>query len=99
MPKITAPARAAERKSPELTKALSALLNMAPASIAERQAHRRTISGRPLGWRGHRCETDGTSFRTLCGQDIAASEPVTLLCGDPEPNCDACFVAIGGEIG
>jgi hypothetical protein len=59
---------------------------------------RRTISGRPLGWRGHRCETDGTSFRTLCGRDVPARDAVTLLCGDPEPNCDACFAAIGGEL-
>ena len=60
---------------------------------------RRTISGRMLGWRGHRCETDGTSFRTLCGCAVPTNDAVTLLCGDPEPNCDTCFVAIGGDLG
>lgn len=68
-------------------------------TMAAPVTQRRRISGRRLGWHGHRCETDGTSFRTLCGRDVPASERITLLCGDPEPNCDACFVAIGGEVG
>ena len=52
---------------------------------------RRTISGRVLGWNGHRVESvDGVSFRSICGWDVPKTDDVTLLCGDPAPRCRDC---------
>ena len=52
---------------------------------------RRTISGRVLGWNGHRVESvDGVSFRSICGWDVPKTDDVTLLCGDPAPRCRGC---------